>query len=338
VATVRNITQEAQQGLDMLPAHWLFGESVPHTILDLQGDGVPQGLRLEGMKACVTTAVHRAGAPVAAIGIFWREAPALSVESLALFRALVDQLAILAENARLRRLQNESLVREERSRLARELHDSVTQALYALALRAETTANAVRQGRVEQLDERLDRIAASARQALREMRLLLYELRLSASERLHVAEALRLRLDAVEGRAGIAAHLEIDPSLSLPLEHEAELYWIAMEALNNTLKHAAANRVTVALRRCGGGYELAIEDDGVGLSADAGSRGGLGLRSMQERAERLGGVLAVGPSALGGTGVRLFVANAGAARSPVPQGAEDAGETIERLLEREANA
>jgi signal transduction histidine kinase len=191
---------------------------------------------------------------------------------------------------------------------------------------------------LEQIDERLERIAASARQALREMRLLLYELRLSASERLHVAEALRLRLDAVEGRAGIAAQLEVDPALSLPIEHEPELYWIAMEALNNALKHAVANRVSVALRRCGEGYELSIEDDGVGLAADAAARGGLGLHSMQERADRLGGMLAVGPSALGGAGVRLSVPYASRAGTGADPGTAHAEQEVTPILQREASA
>ena len=152
VTVAKHIDQEDLLRLVSIPTDWLFGESVPHTILDIHDANVPPALCLPGMVACLTTAVQRQNRPVAAIGIFWREQPALSVEAIALFRALADQLAILAENARLRQIQNESLVQEERNRLARDLHDSVTQALYALALYAETTSNAVRRGRSDQLD------------------------------------------------------------------------------------------------------------------------------------------------------------------------------------------
>lgn len=310
VTVAKHIDQAQQIRLVNIPTDWLFGESVPHTILDIHDANVPPALCLPGMVACLTTAVHRQNRPVAAIGIFWREQPALSVEAIALFRALADQLAILAENARLRQIQNESLVQEERNRLARDLHDSVTQALYALALYAETTSNAVRRGRSDQLDERLDRIAAAARQALREMRLLLYELRPATQQTAHAAESLLLRLDAVESRAGIAVQAEIDENLVLPAAWEADVYWIAIEALNNSLKHASAKRVHVQLAHALSSLVLTVEDDGSGfLPEQAGhaQSGGLGLRSMRDRAGRLGGCLDITTSPLGGVAVYLRI-------------------------------
>lgn len=305
LAVVKGIRDEDAARLRTLPVDWLFGESVPHTILDLEQPDVPLALRIPQMCSCLTSSVQRRGVPLAAICIFWPQQPALSVEAIALFRGLVDQLAILAENARLRQLQNESLVQEERSRLARDLHDSVTQTLYALALNAETTANAFKNGRSEQLEQRLGRIAAAARQALREMRLLLYELRQGGPQRPPLAEALRLRLEAVESRAGIIVELDVDPNLLLPAACEQDLYWVAMEALNNALKHASAGRVLVALTQRADMVELLVGDDGRGLVADQASGGGLGLRSMSERAARLGGHLALGRSPLGGVEVRL---------------------------------
>jgi signal transduction histidine kinase len=310
VMVAKHIDQDDLLRLLSIPADWMFGESVPHTILDVHDTNVPPALRLPGMVACLTTAVQRQNIPVAAIGIFWRQQPALSVEAIALFRALADQLAILAENARLRQIQNESLVQEERNRLARDLHDSVTQALYALALYAETTSNAVHRGRIEQLDQRMDRIAAAARQALREMRLLLYELRPAAQQPKQVAESLLLRLDAVESRAGIAVQTEVDETLVLPAAWEADIYWIAIEALNNSLKHASAKRVHVRLAHDQDVLVLIVEDDGAGIPPEQvghALNGGLGLRSMQDRAVRLGGYLDVTTSPLGGVAVYLRV-------------------------------
>ena len=310
VTVAKHIDREDLQRLVTIPADWLFGESVPHTILDIHDANVPPALCLPGMVACLTTAVQRQNVPVAAIGIFWRQQPALSVEAIALFRALADQLAILAENARLRQIQNESLVQEERNRLARDLHDSVTQALYALALYAETTSNALRKGRGEQLDQRLDRIAAAARQALREMRLLLYELRPAAQQTARAAESLLLRLDAVESRAGIAVHAEIDENLVLPAAWEADVYWIAIEALNNSLKHASAKRVHVQLAHERDSLILTVEDDGSGIPPEQAGQalsGGLGLRSMQGRASGIGGDLDITKSPLGGVAVQLRI-------------------------------
>jgi PAS domain S-box-containing protein len=319
VTTARYIAADAMQQLATLPTAWLFGESVPHTVLNLAEADVPPVLRLPGMVACMTSSVQRRGVPVAALGIYWDHQPDLSVEAIALFRGLVDQLGTLAENARLRHVEHDALVQEERSRLARDLHDSVTQALYALALNAETTAAAVRNGRTDQLEGRLDRIAAAARQALREMRLLLYELRLTAQPTMRLAEALRLRLDAVESRAGVHVETEIDQELVLPGAWEADFYWIAIEALNNALKHAAANCIYLCLQRVGDSVHLEIEDDGIGMppaAEDAQSvRGGMGLRSLHERATRLGGSLRVEPSRLGGVAVRLCV--------PLPESAAE---------------
>jgi signal transduction histidine kinase len=93
----------------------------------------------------------------------------------------------------------------------------------------------------------MDRIAAAARQALREMRLLLCELRPAAQQTKPVAESLLLRLDALESRAGITVSAEMGDNLALPPAWGADVYWIAIEALNNSLKHASAKRVHVCL-------------------------------------------------------------------------------------------
>jgi signal transduction histidine kinase len=311
VVTARHIDAGAVRQLATLPTEWLLGESAPHIVLNLAEAGVPGALRLPGMVACMTSSVQRRGVPVAALGIYWDHQPNLSVEAIALFRGLVDQLGILAENAHLQQVEHDALVQEERRRLARDLHDSVTQALYALALNAETTAKAVRNGHTDQLDERLNRIAAAARQALREMRLLLYELRLTSQPTMHLAEALLLRLDAVESRAGVQVQTEIDLELVLPGRWETDFYWIAIEALNNALKHAAANCIHVSLQRVDDTVRLEIEDDGIGMppgEQDAQTvTGGMGLRSLHERATRVGGSLCVEPAALGGVAVRLCV-------------------------------
>ncbi len=294
--------------LAQTPAEWLVADTIPRTILNLAGaEGLPASLQLPEMQALLCTAVFRNDAPLGAVGVFWRQPPSLSVENIALFRALSDQLVVLAENARLRRVQEQALVEEERRRLARDLHDSVTQSLYALTLSADTAAGRVRKGEFNRLEELLVRIATGSHQALREIRLLLFELRLATPETMPLEEALQLRLDAVERRAGIDAQLHYDLPVALPGTLARELYWIAMEALNNALKHAAADAVTVAVSQADGVVALVVADNGTGLTRQEAPSGGMGLRTMTERAVRAGGNLAITTPPAGGVCVTVRI-------------------------------
>jgi signal transduction histidine kinase len=148
-----------------------------------------------------------------------------------------------------------------------------------------------------------------ALQALKEMRLLVYELRPSALEKAGLVGALQQRLDAVEGRANVEARLLVEAAIDLPAAVEAALYGIAQEALNNTLKHAAATAVTVRLRPGqGGGVELEIVDNRRGFdSQEAGSQGGMGLTTMRQRAEQVGATLEVISVPRQGTTVKVIV-------------------------------
>jgi signal transduction histidine kinase len=224
---------------------------------------------------------------------------------------MADQAALAIENARLRRQVEQAAVREERGRLARELHDSVTQSLYSLTLFAEATRHMAgedsEQGR-DALIDRITRIGEIAQQALKEMRLLVYELRPPALADEGLIRALRGRLEAVEGRAGIETRFVVGDLITLPPEVEAELYRIALEALNNALKHARASQVTVSLRCEDDRVALEIRDDGIGFDPAIGREsGGVGLRSMAERAARMGGTLDIDSTPGGGTAVTVRV-------------------------------
>ncbi len=195
---------------------------------------------------------------------------------------------------------------EERQRLARDLHDSVTQSLYSLTLLAEAARRLLGTGQTPQAREYVARLGETAQQSLKEMRLLVYELRPAELEQAGLAGALQQRLDAVEKRAGVRAGLRVDGDLDLPGPVEETLYRIAQEALNNALKHAAATTVTVTLRAEARQVTLEIADDGRGFDLAAiQDRGGLGLRSMRERAAELGAALQI--QAQPGAGTRLQV-------------------------------
>ena len=195
---------------------------------------------------------------------------------------------------------------QERTRLARDLHDSAAQTLFGLTLSAEAASRALARGEQPIAAAHLRETQESARRALAELRLLVFELRPTSLSEDGLAASLRTRLEAVERRAGLDTDLAVegDDRPSAPVE--AELDRIAQEALNNVIKHARAERVAVRLRQDGPTTSLIIVDDGAGFDPSTpAAGGGLGLRGMAERAARIGGRLEItaGP----GDGTRVAV-------------------------------
>ena len=236
------------------------------------------------------------------------EVNAFDPEDVLVIQSLGDQVAVAIENARLYDRSRELAVVQERNRLARELHDSMTQSLYSLVLFAGAGRKAVEAGRLERVKRHLIRVEQSAQQALKEMRLLVFELRPPTLEKEGLAGALRQRLDVVEDRVGVETHLLVEGTVELPAFLEEGLYRIAQEALNNALKHAAATSVTVRVRADEEWVTLEVADDGVGFDPDAvGEMGGIGLASMRERAEGLGGSLTIASASGQGTRVKVTV-------------------------------
>jgi signal transduction histidine kinase len=141
------------------------------------------------------------------------------------------------------------------------------------------------------------------------MRLLVYELRPPELKVEGLVRALRQRLEAVEGRAGVEARVVVvdaDEFGRLPRDVELGLYRIAQEALNNALKHAAATTVVVHLRKANGRVELEVVDDGLGFQPEAvRDRGGMGLESICQRAEGLGGTATIRSAPGEGTSVKV---------------------------------
>ncbi len=204
--------------------------------------------------------------------------------------------------------RRELAVLGERQRLARDLHDSVAQTLYGVNLFASATADSVRAGNEAQVHEYLESLGDAARQAHKELRLLIYELRPSALADEGLVEALRKRLETVENRAGIETQMQIEHPVDLTDDVQSDLYHIALEALNNALKHARASKVSVCIEQDENGLHLAVEDDGVGFELDTvEDRGGLGLSTMRERASSLSGVLTIETNAGKGTCVKVII-------------------------------
>lgn len=201
---------------------------------------------------------------------------------------------------------------DERRRLAQDIHDSVTQSIFSMIFTTQTARQAIARNSAGQDDgqaaEALREIEEMARQALKDLRLLLYQLRSPLLEYEGLVSALRYRLDAVEGRAGIKTQLIAPAAVELSSEAEEGAYRIAIEALNNSLKHARATAVVVELRQEAGALTLTVSDNGVGFEESTMSQSaGLGLAGMQERAARLGGNVLVRSARNQGTTIILRI-------------------------------
>ncbi len=180
-------------------------------------------------------------------------------------------------------------IAQERNRLARELHDSVTQTLYGLTLQAEAANRKLADGQLEAVADYLGFFRESAQQTLLETRLLIFELRPPILDEAGLTIALQTRLEAVESRSGLDYQLDLVEVERLPSQVETGLYRIALEALNNILKHARASHVNLSLQQNGERIRLEIRDDGVGFDSETLPPHGYGLQGMRERAEQLGG-------------------------------------------------
>jgi PAS domain S-box-containing protein len=187
----------------------------------------------------------------------------------------------------LRRQAGELASSEERAHLARELHDSVTQALFSMTLVSRS---------VELLLDRDPALARTQlaqlrdlqREALVEMRALIFELRPGNIEQDGLVHALRTHSSALQGRIGLPIVVESTLERRLPLAIEETLYRIAQEALHNIVKHAAAQQVRLELDRVKGGVRLRVVDDGRGFDPENVADGHLGLAGMRARAVRIG--------------------------------------------------
>jgi signal transduction histidine kinase len=172
---------------------------------------------------------------------------------------------------------------------------------------AEASKELSKMGNGEKLTAYLDDIVTTAQQALKEMRLMLYELRAGALGEEGLAKAIRYRLEAVEGRSGMEANLKVELDIDIPPKLRRALYLIAQEALNNTLKHAKATEVFVTLGMQGNKLIMTIEDNGRGFSERTSKTGGMGLKTMRERIEAVDGNLNINSLLDVGTKIEISV-------------------------------
>ncbi len=219
-----------------------------------------------------------------------------------------DQLAVALENAALYERAQTVGVLEERQRLARDLHDSVTQLVFSLTLIAQSVGSAYKRDPVEG-ERRIARVVELSQQSLTEMRALLAELRPAGPVPNGLVPALQKHIERVESREKLAIEFDAASYAAHARDYEEALYRIVQEALNNVIKHARASRVTIRLAQPDGQVKLTISDDGRGFDpaapAPPGRDGGLGLVGMRERVDHLGGTFNITSGTNQGTTVAV---------------------------------
>lgn len=236
------------------------------------------------------------------------EENAFSESDVRLLQTFAASMSIALENARLYEQAQHMAVIEERQRLARELHDSVTQSLYGISLYAQAATGNLTAGQLEQVRQYIEDIQNTSQESLADMRLLIHELKPPVLEKEGLVAVLQSRLNAVENRANIKSRIQSGLTERLPLDMEDGLFQIAREALNNIIKHSHAKNISIIL---GGGADsvfMEISDDGIGFAREnAFHNGCLGLTNMQERANSQGWNLNIESSPGNGTRVRVEI-------------------------------
>jgi signal transduction histidine kinase len=306
------------EALGELPrTHGMLGAMLqspdPHRTANIQDDP-----RFEGWPAAHPNMRSFLGVPVVSrgdvIGAFYltekkgERGSEFTEEDEELIRTLAAHAAIAIENARLHERSRELSTIEERKRLARELHDSVTQTLFSIGLTAEAATELLdsEPGRAR---EQLGRLQELTRTAMLEMRSLIFELRPAELETEGLAAALRKHVEVLQHLHDQEIELTVDGDKRLPPDVERALLRIAQEALGNALRHSGARHVRLVLDARDSPVTLRVEDDGRGFDPEeAATRSRrLGLTSMRERAEALGGTLAIDSAPGRGTTVEVEV-------------------------------
>jgi PAS domain S-box-containing protein len=275
---------------------WVMNNGAPVQVEEAEDDDrVPSAIRrLSVASLLMLPLLAQAGDDTKFLGCLClarKERPGFSEDEVVRLSTISEHMASLIDSDRRRKM---AIAMTERERLMRDLHDSVSQKLYGLVTTTEAAQAALEAGSTVDPAQEFARIGENARQAVKEMRLFLYQMQQIDIEKEGLISVLHHRLSAVEGRADIKARLLTDEEeIALPTEKEITLYYIAQEALNNVLRHARAKSVQVTLRQIPKSVILEIEDDGCGFDLRKVDRAGLGLQNMRERTMQINGKLKI---------------------------------------------
>lgn len=258
----------------------------------------------EWLHACVTAPICFQSETVGFVNLLSETPGCLNEVHAQRLQAFTAYAAIAIQNARLYEHSRELAAVAERQRIARELHDAVSQSLFSASVIAQAlprlwTSNPDKvMAQLQYLDE-------LTQGALTEMRMLLLELRPSALQDVSLSDLLRQLARTLETRKQIRITASVDTLPMLSPEVKVALYRIAQEALNNTSKHSQATQAHVTLRREDNRLVLSVDDNGVGFDIDETAPTSLGMRIMRERAEEIGAILNIQSNRDAGTTVSV---------------------------------
>ena len=275
--------------------HWSSEvDALLHRFLDLR-------LQFPGGNI-VSVPLRYQGAALGVLNAYYPVASPPDLADLSLFTSIAELTAVAIHNAREFAAARDRAALEERRRLARELHDSVSQQLYGVALGVQSARHFIETD-PPYATESLDYALSLARACQEDMRALLFVLHPKELESVGLVEALTRHALAVGSRHDLTVELDLCIEPDLPFDSKETLYRIAQEALHNVARHAQARRAMLHLSQVGTNVMLQIEDDGIGFDPTAAFPGHLGLQSMQERAQRLGGTVEIKSVPAWGTSV-----------------------------------
>ncbi|MGQ0668104.1 MAG: GAF domain-containing sensor histidine kinase [Actinomycetota bacterium] len=279
---------------------------IPDVSEDRRADGTPAALLDFGSFMGVPL-VSDEGV-LGALFLFGRSgAPAFTAADQEEVQILASHAILAVDNARLFERSRELTVIEERNRLARELHDAVSQTLFSIVFTAESVATLLERDPEAARGQVAD-LKRLAQDAQREMRSLIFELRPAEIEREGLVSTLGKQVDVLRRVYAAKIELTVAGECRLASQAEKEVFRISQEAMSNALRHSGAERVWIRLSMDGDRVSLEVQDDGKGFDPlAAGGHARLGLTSMRERVQLLGGVLAIDSAPGRGTTVSVEV-------------------------------
>jgi PAS domain S-box-containing protein len=301
--TLANMSFSLGEGL----AGWVAASGEPLAVADAKSDArvLHAIVDAEGICSLLHMPIRVDDEVFGVFSVNYCREHAFTWEEHRLLSALAERAGLAIANARQYQEGRYAAILDERQRLARELHDAVTQTLFAAGLNAQALptvwAADPREGR--RCVEELQRLTWGA---LAEMRSVLVELRPASITEMDLAELVKQLAQAATGRApALAVNVNVEGQRWLPPDAQVVFYRVAQEALSNIVKHADAQHVEVHLTRHPDGVMLMVKDDGRGFDRLAISPGHLGLDIMQERVDSIGGVLDIDSGPDLGTCIRL---------------------------------
>jgi nitrate/nitrite-specific signal transduction histidine kinase len=253
---------------------------------------IRESLKKEGVHVIVRLLLWFKNRPVGFIGLAKRTPELLTENEIDVFKTIGRQISVAIENSILYEQAEETAALAERNRLARELHDAVSQTLFSASLIAEVLPQ-LYEFNPEEGQKRTKELRRLARGALAEMRTLLMELRPAALTQVSLAELLKQLCEAAVGRSQLPIKLSIEGDREYPPDVQVALYRITQEALNNVIKYAHAKEVRLELLQTDSFVEIAVRDDGIGFDRTSVPANHFGLKIMQERAEAIGAELQI---------------------------------------------